>query len=670
MGLAAESITIPETDAVITAENVTDPDIIREIVKIGPFKDRQRVHMEALNLAGSIRKKGEFQRIYKQQWALALQNNLGTYSNIYSGQRPEDEWAIPYDYTMDMDGISVPKETQNGIMIKKIAPAPIYIECVVTDRSNPACPQKSVELHYFDLTCGRWEQAVVPEGVIMDTTKCKQLADLGVLFDPSEVNELVQFFYKLRTMNRVGSNHPIREYNAVTKLGWKYIDDQWIFLPYDTAENCRFSGGKENRRLYDALKQKPKGNFDTWLSVAKPAILRDINLRIFIDASVASVLVVPTQSIPFVVHLYGGSGVGKTVAMSLAASIWGPSHPQTGGYIGSWSTTRVGAEMRCDLLGDIPMLMDDTAQAERNIRDFSAFIYELAAGRGKMRATKRLERQRDFSWQCLTLSTGEHPIVDDDTQGGAINRVISLHAEKSAFDDFAAATSVIYDNYGFAGREIINFIKEMGFNFFKARKSDYAQKLNRLFGKNGNDTTKQSESLALLLAADEILATQVLEIPPLTADDMAPFYTSLDAIDENLQAYDVLKTAVLSQKRQHFFEDRTTVEGDKEFHNPTFPTFDLWGRFIDEHYDNDTVTIDIIPRIFKKIVKDAKYDPTIFLNWLDHQGLLTHERGRLTCRRSLQPGDKKIRVYEIDLKLDDFAPSSSDDDKIPDDLPY
>lgn len=673
LGIGIEPIPIPDTDLIISAENVIDPDIVRTIIQMKNFQDRQKIYVAALEIAKSVRQKKKFIDMYNQLGSVLVAT--GKSSNLYGGRNPEKEWLIPSDCELDMDGIKMQTRTEGGIINKTIAPAPIFIECVITDRSDPTLPQKSAELHFFDLTSGRWEIITVPENILMDALKVKQLANAGVLFDPAEARRLVYFFYMLRVLNRIGADHPIKEYTAVNKLGWKEKSGKMLFLPYDDDEKIRFAGKRDNRIMFDSLKHPEQGDFDKWLAVAKPAVLRDRKLRIFADAAVASVLVGPTKSLPFVVHFYGGSGIGKTAALSLAASIWGPAHPMTGGYIGTWSTTKVGVETRCDLLNDLPMLLDDTAEAERAIRDFSGFIYELASGKGKMRGTKTLERQRDFRWNCVTLSTGEHPIINEDTQGGAKNRVIQLEADRPVFDDFTTALDVLYNNSGHAGRKIVEFIQEIGFDFVKKRKANYAKELNQIFGTTGSDTTKQAESLALLLAADELLATQVLTIDPLKAEDMKPFYTSLDAIDENLQAYDVLKTTVLSMRRQHFFEEVSKEVNGKTEYTPLYPTQDLWGRIYDDEtdVDGDTITVDIMPRIFNRVIKDSKYDPQTFLKWLDKNNLLSHEKGRLTCRRALQKGEKKMRVYEIQLHLDEYKPQSNAGgkvDDVPDDLPY
>ena len=45
-------------------------------------------------------------------------------------------------------------------------------------------------------------------------------------------------------------------------------------------------------------------------------------------ASFASVLLEPLKVLPFVLHLWGTTGTGKTVALMVAMSIWG--NPQNG----------------------------------------------------------------------------------------------------------------------------------------------------------------------------------------------------------------------------------------------------------------------------------------------------------------------------------------------------
>ena len=64
--------------------------------------------------------------------------------------------------------------------------------------------------------------------------------------------------------------------------------------------------------------------------------------RLILAASFASVLVKPLGGLPFFLHIWGGTEVGKTVGLMLAASVW--ANPEVGRYIHTFNSTSVGRE--------------------------------------------------------------------------------------------------------------------------------------------------------------------------------------------------------------------------------------------------------------------------------------------------------------------------------------
>ncbi|MBQ9151252.1 MAG: DUF927 domain-containing protein, partial [Clostridia bacterium] len=91
------------------------------------------------------------------------------------------------------------------------------------------------------------------------------------------------------------------------------------FVPY--AEGIRFDGEDTFGRTYAAV--TPHGDPDAWFAVARSVrAWESVPARVMLAASFASALVEPCRALPFFVHLWGGSGAGKTVALQLAASVW------------------------------------------------------------------------------------------------------------------------------------------------------------------------------------------------------------------------------------------------------------------------------------------------------------------------------------------------------------
>ena len=80
--------------------------------------------------------------------------------------------------------------------------------------------------------------------------------------------------------------------------------------------------------------------------------------KIILAASFASVLLEPLGCLPFFVHLWGvDSGTGKTVALMVAASVWGD--PAIGNYVKTFDGTVVGLEKTAAFLNELPLCLDE-----------------------------------------------------------------------------------------------------------------------------------------------------------------------------------------------------------------------------------------------------------------------------------------------------------------------
>ena len=77
-------------------------------------------------------------------------------------------------------------------------------------------------------------------------------------------------------------------------------------------------------------------------------------------ASFSSVLVYPLGGLPYFVDLWGESEGGKSVATMVAASIW--ANPDESAYIKDYKGTEVGLEAICDLLNNLPLILDDSSK--------------------------------------------------------------------------------------------------------------------------------------------------------------------------------------------------------------------------------------------------------------------------------------------------------------------
>ena len=100
---------------------------------------------------------------------------------------------------------------------------------------------------------------------------------------------------------------------------------------------------------------EPHGIFDLWKKECLE-YRKNRHVRLLMDASFASVLLKILGCLCFVVHLWGPSGLGKTVAFIVAASIWGTPDD----LILSVDSTLNYCTNRAALMKDIPVFVDET----------------------------------------------------------------------------------------------------------------------------------------------------------------------------------------------------------------------------------------------------------------------------------------------------------------------
>ncbi len=113
-------------------------------------------------------------------------------------------------------------------------------------------------------------------------------------------------------------------------------------------------------------------------------------------------------------HFRGGSSIGKSTALRVAASVWGGGG--VSGFIRNWRATDNGLEgvavQHCDTF----LALDEMGQVEGKAAAASAYM--LANGQGKSRAAKTGAARRAATWRVLFLSTGEISLSDKISEDG------------------------------------------------------------------------------------------------------------------------------------------------------------------------------------------------------------------------------------------------------------
>lgn len=443
-----------------------------------------------------------------------------------------------------------------------------------------------------------WRELVVPKTSLFNSSKVVELAAYGVAVSSESAKLFSKAMCDLETFNE----NIIPEIQSVGRLG--YIGEG-KFSPY--VDNIVFDGDASYGTIYDAISKR--GNYTDWLAEAQKCRTETLTARIMLAASFASPLIARLGTLPFFVHLWGvDAGTGKTVALMLAASVWG--NPEVGQYIQTFNATQVGHEKTAAFLNNIPMIIDEL-QLSKDSHGKSRFdVYQLAQGVGRTRGNKAGGVDKTPTWRLSILTSGESPITNEAQGSGAHNRTIDIEckADEKAILDGYKTSSCIKNNYGFAG-EI--FVKALTDEVIEEAKGKYLELTKTL---NETQTTeKQAMAAAILIIADELADKFIFKSGKhLTIEEISEFLKDKATASAGNRGYAFIKDwiSINSNKFERKGEDGFQIK----------PSGDVYGII-----DNDWVYINKTK--FAEALTTQGFDYRAITSWLKSNGLI-ETRGR------------------------------------------
>lgn len=442
-----------------------------------------------------------------------------------------------------------------------------------------------------------WRDFIASKRDLFDSSKIIQFSAVGISVTSKSAKLLAEYLCDIETLNP----DIIPETESVSRLG--YIGNGEQFSPY--VDDLVFDGDANYSSVYNAITQK--GNYEKWLETAIKCRSESITAQIMLAASFASVLIGKIGCLPFFVHLWGvESGTGKTVALMLAASVWGD--PDIGKYIQTFNATQVGHEKTAAFLNNIPMCIDEL-QLSKDSHGHSKFdVYQLAQGVGRTRGNKGGGIDKTPKWALCVLTTGESPITSDSSGAGAVNRVIDIEckAQEAVIRDGISVSRAVKQNYGFAGKAFVEALNNEVFSESQQSYETYFKELSE-----GETTEKQAMAAAILLAADELADRFIFKTGKcLTVSQISEFLKS--------------KASVSAGERGYAYMCDWIAMNVSRFKSEENNSGDCYGVIDGEWaYVNNSV--------FRNAAKNAGFDDRALLSWLKTNGLI-QTRGRNMTR--------------------------------------
>ena len=471
----------------------------------------------------------------------------------------------------------------------------------------------------------KWQTTIIGKDVISTSRTIVQLASQGISVTSNSASVLVDYLNDIENRNY----DAIPESKSIGRLG--YIEGEG-FSPY--VDDLVFDGDASFRNLYGAV--QPHGSETEWYKIACECRTMSVTARILLAASFASPLLSVVGSLPFFVHLWGvDSGTGKTVALMLAASVWG--NPAVGSYTQTFNGTQVGQERTAAFLNHLPMCLDEL-QLTKNSKGQSNFdVYQLAQGVGRARGKKSGGVEMVPSWSCCFLTTGESPLTSGSAGAGAVNRVIDIEctAGTVAIKDGHRVANALKRNYGWAGQLFV----EKLYSSEKIR--DQVREIYQDFFRelcDGDSTEKQAMAAAAILTADALATLWIFQDDnELTVEEIKTFLASKEAVSAGNRAYDWLCDWVASNVNRFYSQD-------------TPPTGETYGVI-----ENSTAYIN--RGVFNRVVQEAGFSGSATLSYLKSSGKIEASGRKYTkCKRvnGVRTECVALRLPTEDSDLDDL----------------
>lgn len=437
----------------------------------------------------------------------------------------------------------------------------------------------------------KWQSIIIGKEVAADPKLLnKSLSSVGISITQRSAPVLMEYLNEIEDLNY----DAIPEAKSIGRLG--YIPGEG-FSPY--VDELVFDGDTSFRNLYNTVRSH--GSEAEWFKIALECRQMSVTARILLAASFASPLLSVVGSLPFFVHLWGvDSGTGKTVALMLAASVWG--NPAVGSYTQTFNGTQVGQERTAAFLNHLPMCLDELQLTKNSKRQSNFDVYQLAQGVGRARGKKQGGVDAVSAWSCCFLTTGESPLTSLSSGAGAVNRVIDIEctAGDVAIKDGHRVANALKQNYGFAGRMFVEKLYESEKVREQVREI-YQDTFRELC--DGDSTEKQAMAAAAILTAD-LLATAWIfkDDTNLTVGEIKDFLASKEAVSAGNRAYDWLR-------------DWVTANENRFRCGEYVPATEVYGMI-----ENDMVYI--IKSVFDKAVQDAGFSTSATLSYLKSNHLI------------------------------------------------
>lgn len=549
----------------LDTKSILEEEVFKYILELkDPIKKETelvKLQIKAKELKIPTQFKNLFKR-YQENYVKNLKSKGGNktqftdcpYNQLECGQWNADDSGV---YKVDYNSMVQP------IKIKACPHPIIPVEIINNIDTNT----EKVKLAFYKRK--KWQYAIVEKKIIASNTAIIQLANRGIEVNSENAKNLVSYLADIIELNN------LETIDGITHLGWINKD----FIPY--TSKYKYDGDVAYKNIFESVSEK--GNYETWKTEMKKLRVNSRTLRFMMASSFASPLVKLFQINPFVVHLWGKSSNGKTVAQMICASIWG--NPAKGKLLSSLDSTKVASERLCNFLKNMPLILDELQITKTKYKTYDTLIYELTEGKGRDRGTVDGGLTETTEWDNIIIVSGEEPITSSSSKEGVKNRVIEIEENERIVKNGNEVVNLILNNYGFAGKEFVESIQNKE-NLF----DEYNNIVEML--KKDQNSPKQINAIATILIADKIVSELIFKDNPITLEEAKDYFTK--DIDEADRYIDLI-IDIANANINNFYDSNNTFP----------PSGQVWGK-LEKTTDGNGAVIyyDFIPTKLYQILEE------------------------------------------------------------------
>lgn len=426
---------------------------------------------------------------------------------------------------------------------------------------------------------GSVQSVPIERELAKSATKLGKLDAFGLPSKPSKLPKLVEFLADVEASAEIETGY-VTEY-----FGWQLgVDkvDRWFLW----GETALASSTQKPPQLFPVSKHSPqqmdeftfachaKGSFEGWKDAVGVIEPFPGPVAALVSALASPMLRVFHAS-PFILDLAYKTSFGKTISLAVAGSVVGqPNHKdQRGSTVQTMdSASTVGFEVISEILGSLPVLVDDSKTAKS--RDLiEKFIYQQATGRGRLRGTPEGGVRATHKWLNACVTTGEAPLKSHSEAGGAAVRVLSW--EDAPFGDDKETTGLLVTqlhddvmaNYGHALPALVQYTldRQDDWEGWRDELVREEKRLVALLTDNSGTVRRQSESMAVLVLTGRIaFEAGVLTFDP--ADVLDEFWETISEgsrkdLDKPAKAMNALRSWIEDNPHRIFDNRDQSVVG-------------------------------------------------------------------------------------------------------------